>query len=140
MLTPKQEKFCVEYVKCSNASEAYRVSYNAEKSTPKSVNELASKLLANAKVASRVKELQAPAAERARITLDSHLDRLEALSIQSESARQFGAAISAEVSRGNAVGIYVDRVQVDGKVDINEVETKIAALMAQLSGGRASRR
>ena len=140
MLTPKQEKFCVEYVKCSNASEAYRVSYNAEKSTPKSVNELASKLLANAKVASRVKELQAPAAERARITLDSHLDRLEALSIQSESARQFGAAISAEVSRGKAVGIYVDRVQVDMKVDINEVETKIAALMAKLSGGRASRR
>ncbi|MFC5048670.1 terminase small subunit [Aquimarina hainanensis] len=62
-LTKKREKFCKEYVKLDNASDAYRRSYNASKMSNKTINECASKLLANPKIAARVSELQRIAAE-----------------------------------------------------------------------------
>ena len=37
-LTPKQERFIQEYLATSNASEAYRRAYNAEKMSPVVVN------------------------------------------------------------------------------------------------------
>ena len=57
-LTAKQEAFAVKYVECNDASEAYRLAYDAEKITPNSVHVNASKQLKHAKVALRIKELQ----------------------------------------------------------------------------------
>lgn len=57
-LTPKQETFCKEYIRTGNGTEAYRQAYDVKKSTPKSIHENASRLLKNAKVASRIGELQ----------------------------------------------------------------------------------
>lgn len=56
-LTPKQEKFCREFIKCGNASEAYRKAYNAENMKPESINRKASELLDNVKITARVQEL-----------------------------------------------------------------------------------
>lgn len=57
-LTLKQENFARFYVDTGNASEAYRMAYDAEGMKPESVWTNASILLGNAKVAQRVKELQ----------------------------------------------------------------------------------
>lgn len=57
-LTPKQEKFCSQYVLLGHASDAYRSAYNASKMTSKSVNEKASQMLKQVKIRSRVAELQ----------------------------------------------------------------------------------
>ncbi|MBT12083.1 MAG: hypothetical protein CMI02_08610 [Oceanospirillaceae bacterium] len=62
-LTQKQEMFAKEYVKLDDASAAYRIAYNTSKMTDKSVNECASRLLSDLKIASRVKELQKITAE-----------------------------------------------------------------------------
>ena len=67
-LTIKQEKFCNKYLECGNASEAYRFAYDSSKMTDKSIWERASSLLADVKVASRVKQLQAKLAEKEFIT------------------------------------------------------------------------
>lgn len=67
-LTIKQEKFCNKYLECGNASEAYRFAYDCSRMTNKSVWERASSLLANDKVASRVKQLKAQLAEKELIT------------------------------------------------------------------------
>lgn len=67
-LTPKQERFAQEYVKCGNASAAYRVAYNAENMKPETINRKAFDLIQNGKIAARVKELQAGAANRAMMT------------------------------------------------------------------------
>lgn len=56
-LTPKQEKFCREFIKCGNASEAYRKAYNAENMKPETINRKASELLDNGKITARVQEL-----------------------------------------------------------------------------------
>lgn len=118
-LTPKQEKFCVEYVKTGSATEAYRLAYDAGKMKPTSIHSNANKLIGNTEIALRVAELRAPAAKKAQITLESHLDRLAHLSEMAESANQMGAAIAAEVSRGKAVGLYVEHVKMDATVKGN---------------------
>lgn len=56
-LTPKQENFCREYIKCGNASEAYRKAYNCQNMKPESINRKASELLDNVKITARVQEL-----------------------------------------------------------------------------------
>lgn len=115
-LTPKQEKFCLEYLKTGNASEAYRRAYDASKSKPESVNRLAKAMLDNVKIASRIDELKKPAVQEAMFTFESHLKRLEDLSRGAESAEQFSAAINAEIHRGKAAGFY----SADTKASDNE--------------------
>lgn len=83
-LTIKQEAFVQAYLKYGDASKAYREVYSCEKMKPKSVNELASTLLKNIKIASRVTELQAKAAKIAEqkfnITHEKMLRHLNILS------------------------------------------------------------
>jgi phage terminase small subunit len=78
-ITPKQEKFCQEYLKCGNASEAYRLSYNISNMKPQSVNRAAKQLLDNTKIASRLKEIQAPALQKTEITLEKTLSEIARL-------------------------------------------------------------
>jgi len=57
-LTLKQEAFCQEFIKTGDKSAAYRHAYNCTRLKDKSINELASTLSKNVKVASRINELQ----------------------------------------------------------------------------------
>lgn len=56
MLTPKQEKFCIEYAKCGNARQAY-ISAGYKHSKDSATDASASRLLSNAKVKQRLAEL-----------------------------------------------------------------------------------
>lgn len=109
-LTPKQEAFCLAYLKTGNASEAYRQSYSAANMKPESINVNASKLLSNAKVALRLEELRGPAVIAAQMTLESHLADLKMLRDKALEAEQFSAAITAETNRGKAAGLYTEKV------------------------------
>jgi phage terminase small subunit len=113
-LTPKQENFCLAYLETGNASESYRRAYDAENMKPESINVNASKLLSDAKVALRIEELRAPIREKAMLTLESHLARLDELSRKAEEAEQFGPAITAETNRGKAAGLYTDKMELTG--------------------------
>lgn len=109
-LTPKQENFCLAYLETGNASEAYRRAYDADGMTPGSINVKASELLSNVKIAVRLEELRAPVRDRAMLTLESHLARLDELSRKAEEFEQFSAAITAETNRGKAAGLYTEKV------------------------------
>lgn len=110
-LTPKQEKFCLEFIQCGNAAEAYRRAYSAEKMKPETVWSNASRIMADSKVLARVSELRADAAQKAMVTLESHLADLARLRDLAEEDGQFSAAITAEISRGKAVGLYTERLK-----------------------------
>jgi len=75
-LTPKQEKFCLEYVRTGNASDAYRASYSADKMKSETVNSKASLLLSKDKIRARVEELQAEAQRRTEVTIDNVVKEL----------------------------------------------------------------
>ena len=69
----------------------------------------ASRLLAMAKIQKRLEDLRAPARERAQLTLESHLAELASLRDAAAARKAYAAAISAEVARGRASGLYVER-------------------------------
>lgn len=67
-LTEKQEKFCQFYLDTDgNASEAYRMSYDASKMLPETIWSAASRLLDNSKVSARIDEIRAERAENSKV-------------------------------------------------------------------------
>lgn len=57
-LTLKQEAFVQAYLTTGNASEAYRLAGYSQNASPKTINEAASRLLADSKVAARLSTLR----------------------------------------------------------------------------------
>ncbi len=60
-LTPKQQKFAREYFRTGNASEAYRLAYDAKNMKPETVNRNAVELTQNSMIAARIDELRVQA-------------------------------------------------------------------------------
>lgn len=75
-LTPKQEAFCLAYLKTGNASEAYRQVYAAKNMKPATINVKASELLSNGKVTVRLAELNQSAVTDSVMTRQRALERL----------------------------------------------------------------
>lgn len=112
-LTQKQKNFCAEYVKCGNAAEAYRRAYRAEKMKPATVQNNAYKLMCNNEIATMLQSLRDAAAKEAQVTLEGHLNKLAELRDMAIAEGQLSAAITAEVSRGKAAGLYTDKVKAE---------------------------
>ena len=116
-LTPKQEAFAQAVASGMTQSDAYRAAYKVRSGTkPETVNQAASRIMADSNLSARVAVLREPAVKKAQITLESHLaDLLELRKLAADDG-QFGAAITAEVARGKAAGIITDKLQVNGNV------------------------
>ena len=115
-LTIKQERFCMVYVETGNASEAYRQAYNAENMKEASINVNACKLLADAKITLRVKELKSGHTKRHELTIDDLVKQLEearqvALGLENP---QCSAAISATMGTAKLLGLVVDKNETTG--------------------------
>lgn len=117
-MTQKQENFCAAYIETGNASEAYRKAYNADGMKPETVNRKAKELLDNGKITARLEELRKPVAESAQITLSQHLSKLEELRELAKEEGKYGPAIQAEIARGKAAGLYVERSHIDGEITV----------------------
>lgn len=72
----KLENFCQEFIKCGNASEAYRFAYKS-KAKAASVHVSASRIMGDAKVLLRIEELRKETQEA---SLWSRIDSLNVLS------------------------------------------------------------
>lgn len=116
-LTEKQESFCLAYVATGNATEAYRRAYDSENMKPATINRTAKELLDNPKIAARLKELRAPAVEKAQLTIEDLLRELEeARRIALEcTTPQSGAAVSATMGKAKLLGLDKQVVELTGK-------------------------
>jgi phage terminase small subunit len=121
-LTPKQEAFCIAYIETGNASESYRRAYSAKGMKDATVNREAKSLTDNPKITTRLAELRKPAIEKAQITLQRHLADLEALRDMARNAEKYGPAIQAEIARGKASGLYVERIGDPDGNPLNQVQ------------------
>ena len=122
-LTPKQERFCQEIASGKSQSDAYRASFDAGNMKAATIHKRASELMDNGEVAGRIEELRKPLAEKALLTLEKHLNDLNSLRNGAVQNMQFGAAISAEIARGKAAGLYV--VKVDANVKTSELPASV---------------
>jgi phage terminase small subunit len=99
----RHERFAQELAKGQSADAAYAAAGYA----PDRKN--AARLTTNDGVRTRLSELQGKAAAKAVITLESHLADLEVLRDKAASAKQYSAAITAEIARGKASGVHVEK-------------------------------
>lgn len=114
-LTSKQEAFAQAVASGKTQADAYRAAFNATKMKAETVQQEASRLMADRKVSARVAELRKPAVDTAQVTLAGHLARLAELSDAAQSEGKYSAAVAAEIARGKASGLYVERVEASGK-------------------------
>lgn len=94
-LTPKQERFCQMYIETGNATEAYRLSYNAENMKATTIMPKASKMLIQDKIEARIKSLQQVHQQRHMITVENLTERLTQAEMLAHEERHPGAVVSA---------------------------------------------
>lgn len=111
MMQRLQENFCVEFVRCGNATEAYKnAGYKVRSDNTAAV--CAAKLLRNAKVQSRIAEL--------RSEMDSHkiMDAVERRELLTQFARDEETAkpdrLKAMDLLNKMDGVYINKTQVSG--------------------------
>lgn len=133
MLTPKQEKFCIEYARCGNARQAYiSAGYSHKKDSTTDVN--ACRLLKNDKVKARLAELTEEAKNNAIADIQEMQEILTSIIRQEKTEQIFLVDPVAGVTReektasikdiisaieklGKMQGAFVDKVEAD--VDMN---------------------
>lgn len=133
-LTAKQEAFCRAYVECAgNASEAYRRAYTVRPQTkPESVHQAASRALADAKVSSRIAELQAEIAKRHGVTVDRVVGELAKLGFANMT--DYMKIDGAGVPRLDFKGLSRDQAAAIAEMTVEEFTARDVA-EAGLSGG-----
>lgn len=115
-LTGKREAFAQALARGLTQSAAYREAYpGSEKWEATAVYVNASKLATNANIQLRVSTLRQPAVDAVGLTIESHLRDLLSLRDMASDRQQMSAAIAAEVARGKAAGLYIDRTELTGK-------------------------
>jgi len=112
-LTPKQDDFCHKFLELKSASAAYRAAYGAENSKPETVHRNASALLSNNKVATRLDELRAGAAQYTEITLEEVSNALRSALEMALDSGQSSAATQAAMGLGKLGGLVTDRQRIE---------------------------
>lgn len=107
-MTPREEKFARLVVEGKSQSEAYRICYpHSKRWKPESVWSKSAQLAA--KVRHRVSEMQSEAQDKALLTLEDHMAKLQELRDKAAETETWAPAIAAEVKRGELMGYYVNR-------------------------------
>jgi len=131
-LTPKQEAFAQAVATGKTQADAYRAAFNATKMKAETIQSKACLLMADGKVRARVAELRKPVILAVEITLTGHLERLARLSDKAEQEGKYSAAVAAEVARGKASGLYVEKVELSGSVAVTMTDAQLDAEIARL--------
>jgi hypothetical protein len=117
----KHEKF-VKAICIGNMSnaQAYRSAYGADK-TVSVASAAANRLLKSVKVIARVSELQAKAAEKHEITIESMIKEFAKDAADAKADKQHGAAVSARTAIAKLAGLWVDRAEnINGNYAISD--------------------
>ena len=138
-LNAKQKKFCREYFKGQTATEAaIKAGYTKDRKGAKTQGSVL--LNHNPLVKNYLIDLEIAAAERDQISLENHLGTLHDLREEAKDQGQISAAITAEVHRGKAGGLYIDRREVlTAKIDLmskDDILTRLEQLIEKRTGGR----
>ena len=117
-LQPKHKKFCQLYVQgMSGAEAARRAGFTKHKFGAKAQG--SALLRRNPLIANHIIDLMKKEHERAAVSMESHLTELSLLRDEARDSGQISSAISAEVSRGRAAGLYIEKKE----VTVSKVET-----------------
>ncbi len=116
-LTPKQIKFCLLFVQEGDTKTATQCAIEAGYSENRAKQE-ASELRKHPGCMEYIRELRNQDEKKYEVNLHKHLKRLHQLSIGAEEKGNWNAAVTAEKSRGQVAGLYIDRKEImHGSID-----------------------
>ena len=142
MLSAKQERFCREYILDYNGTQAAKRAGYSEKSAYSQ----AGRLLKNAEILARVRELQHEQVERLSVSADYVVLKLmetrekcmEPVPVLDSNGNQTGeytfdskGALRALELLGRHLGMFDDRLKITAKMNTG----KLDSILAQLKGG-----
>jgi len=108
-LTSKQESFCHAVVSGMSQADAYRAAFSAGKMKAETIQEEASRLMANPKVSARVVELRAPVIVKMQYGLEqAMLEAAEAFQV-AKAKENGGAMVAAVQLRAKLNGLLVEK-------------------------------
>lgn len=113
-VTPQQELFCECLVGGMTLLDAYNTAYNDRGGSTSRRKSAARDLWFNPRIQNRLKVLRELQDSQSKVTLSDHLERLRELGVGAQEIGQFSAAINAELNRGKASGLYVERKEITG--------------------------
>ena len=133
MLTAKQEKFCQNIAKGMNQADAYRDAYGTKKMKDKTIWENASRLMRNSKVKARVEQLKEKITDDIKYTVVESFNSLcKAQELALNRVNPFGKPnpdlanfIKAEELKGKLKGLYVEKKELSGGLELTPFEIKI---------------
>ena len=116
-LTPKQAKFCLLFVQEGDTKTATECAILAGYSEKRARIE-DSELRKHPGCTEYIRELRNQEEKKYEINLHKHLKRLDQLSRGAEEKGNWNAAVTAEKSRGQVGGLYIDRKEImHGSID-----------------------
>ena len=117
-LNSKQKLFCKEYLKGQTATEsAIKAGYTKDRKGAKTQGSVL--LNHNPVVLNYLIDLEIAASQKYAFSLEDHLSTLHDLREEAKDQGQISAAITAEVHRGKAGGLYIDRREIlTAKIDM----------------------
>jgi phage terminase small subunit len=131
LLTEREEAFCDFYITERMTIVQAAIQAGMEGPSRGAIYlKLREKILSNPVMHNRLVELRDEEIHRANTTLEGHLIELARLREKAVDNGQFSAAITAEVARGKAAGLYVDKREITlNKVDSMSKEEIVARLV-----------
>ena len=123
--TIKQKAFARFYIETQDDGLAYDRAYLPVSSDPKSYNKKGRAVRQNPKVAAYIRELQDEAAVRAGITATKIINKTWAIVEKAEGKGQFMAALRGLDQLSRALGMYVERHEITGKLSIDQIAQEI---------------
>lgn len=116
MLTAKQEAFVQNIIQGMNQADAYRSAYNCKNMTDNSIYVNASKLVSDAKVAQRLKELREQLAKPSIMSAQERLEWLTQL-IMSNDETTTDKLRAADIMN-KMQGEYTQKIEADVKSEV----------------------
>lgn len=119
-LNAAQETFCLEYAKSGNASASYRLAYPNTKAKPENVNVLASRLMAEVKIKSRIETLRSAAEQKTDMTIErwaQEVTRLATTDARNIAHSDGKIKMPHELDDDTAAAIASFKIDSDGNVE-----------------------
>ncbi|MBS4799358.1 MAG: terminase small subunit [Stenotrophomonas maltophilia] len=111
-LTPKQQRFVLEYLKDQNGTQAaIRAGYSES-----TARQQGSRLLTDARVLAAVRAGQKKVAKKAEVTVDSLMAELEQARKLALKEKQASAAVTATMGKGKLAGLLVEKHKHSGAI------------------------
>lgn len=121
MLTPKQEEFAKAIAEGMSQVDAYRSAYSCKNMSDNAIYVNASKLVADAKVALRIKELREKLAKPSIMTAQERLEWLT--TVVNDDGQSMVDRLRASDQMNKMQGEYVQKVE--GSINIAKLEDLI---------------